>query len=151
MLEGPHERPVLRILHELGGKSWKVETNVCFDSRRRIAPHVELRARASAPDPNFDGDVTYELTNLRKLPHSPAIVWDVSGLYVSGTCPPRLAHLTVHYGADNVKKYHHWFTELREWGHSPHIHQHNARSTTRSPAGFRTEHPKATRARRNGR
>ena len=127
MLEGPHERPVLRILEQWGGKSWFVETNVCFDSRRRIAPHVELRARASAPDPNFDGDVTYELTNLRKLPHSPAIVWDVSGLYVRGTCPPRLAHLTVHYGDDNVKKYHHWFTELRVWGHSPHIHQHRRR------------------------
>ena len=123
-----HEGPVLRILKEWGRRSWRVLTNVCFDSRPGYPPHVELRARASAPDPNFDPAVTYELTNLRRLPDSPAVVWDVRDLYVSGTCPQRLAHLTVHFGEDNVENYGHWLTELREWGHSPHIPQYNARS-----------------------
>ena len=136
ILEGAcHEGPVLRILERWGEKSWKVMTNVCFDSRRGIPPHVELRASASAPEANFNPAIEYKLVNLRRLWMSRAVVWDVCGLYVSGPWPRRLAHLTVHFGDDDVETYRQWVTELREWGDSSLIGLYNA--TSMGPGGTR--------------
>ena len=57
-----HEGPVLRILKEWGRRSWRVLTNVCFDSRPGFPPHVELRASASAPEAKFNPGVEYKKT-----------------------------------------------------------------------------------------
>ena len=156
-----HEGPVLRILKEWGRRSWRVLTNVCFDSRPGYPPHVELRPRASAPDPNFDPARKYKLRNLRRLPHSPAVVWDVCDLYVSGTCPQRLAPHRAFRGGQRGEL---WSLVHRASGmgalpahssvqrkkHEPRQHHRIPwqwrRGVARSPAGFRKEHPRSDSA-----
>ena len=85
-----------------GDKSWFVHTNVKFNESRGRPPHVELRAGRDAPQPGGIIGARYALTNLRRYRRNgaitPAVVWDVVGLCVAGARPPRLAHLTVHYG-----------------------------------------------------
>ena len=83
-----------------GDKSWFVYTNVKFNESRGRPPHVELRDVKDAPQRGGIIGARYALTNLRRYRRNgaitPAIVWDVVGLYVAGARPPRLAHLTVH-------------------------------------------------------